>query len=87
MMAALHAMRARAPSRLICAVPVASVEAARKVACAADDVVALRTPNEFYAVGQFYRRFDQVQDAEVIGLLREAAARKAGRGAQAAERP
>jgi putative phosphoribosyl transferase len=72
MIAALHAMRARRPARLICAVPVASREAAQKVRRDADEVVALHTPELFYAVGQFYRSFMQVDDAEVIALLRDA---------------
>ena len=70
MIAALHAMRARGPRRLICAVPVASVDAVAKVRSFADEVVCLQTPAFFYAVGQFYRRFPQVDDDEVVALLR-----------------
>jgi putative phosphoribosyl transferase len=77
MIAALHALRARQPSRLICAVPVASREALAKVATYADDVVCLDVPEGFYAVGQYYRDFRQVDDAEVVALLR--AAGRAGR--------
>jgi predicted phosphoribosyltransferase len=73
MIAALHALRSRAPERLICAVPVASHEAVEKVAAYADEVVCLQTPDFFYAVGQFYRDFRQVDDAEVIALLAAAA--------------
>jgi len=73
MIAALHALRARQPSRLICAVPVASREAVAKVTPHADDVVCLDVPEGFYAVGQFYRDFRQVDDAEVVALLRMAA--------------
>ena len=69
MIAALHAMRAKGPARLICAVPVASAEAVNKVGQYADEVVCLQTPAFFYAVGQFYRRFTQVEDAEVVALL------------------
>ena len=72
MIAALHALRARQPKRLICAVPVASREAVAKVATHADDVVCLDVPEGFYAVGQFYRDFRQVDDAEVVALLRMA---------------
>jgi len=70
MIAALHAMRARGPRRLICAVPVASVDAAEKVRSYADEVVCLQTPEFFHAVGQFYFSFPQVDDEEVIALLR-----------------
>jgi predicted phosphoribosyltransferase len=73
MIAALHALKAREPERLVCAVPVASSEAIEKVRAYADEVVCLETPMFFYAVGQFYRDFRQVEDAEVIALLRAAA--------------
>jgi hypothetical protein len=70
MVAALHDLRERQPARLICAVPVASREAYVRVAAYADEVVALDTPVNFMAVGQFYREFPQVSDEEVIALLR-----------------
>jgi predicted phosphoribosyltransferase len=75
MVAALHAMRVRAPRRLICAVPVASVDAVGKVRRYADEVVCLQTPEPFHAVGQFYRSFPQVDDAEVVALLHAVAVR------------
>lgn len=76
MIAALHAMRVRHPARLICAVPVASLDAVEKVRREADEVIALHTPAMFYAVGQFYRNFPQVDDAKVMALLRSASGRR-----------
>jgi putative phosphoribosyl transferase len=73
MQAALHALRARRPRWLICAVPVASGEAVDNVSAAADEVVCLQTPADFRAVGQFYVNFPQVDDDEVISVLRSAA--------------
>ena len=70
MIAALHALRAKGPQRLICAVPVASEDALEKVRTRADEVVCLHSPPFFYAVGQFYRHFSQVDDDEVVALLR-----------------
>jgi len=70
MIAALHSLRARHPARLTCAVPVASAEAVDNVRDYADDLVVLQTPPWFRAVGQFYARFPQVDDNEVIALLR-----------------
>lgn len=78
MVAALHAVRQRNPARLVCAVPVASPESVRLVSGYADEVVCLDTPRHFAAVGQFYRWFPQLEDEEVISLLRESAARQAG---------
>ena len=69
MIAALHAMRSRAPRRLICATPVASVEALAHVREHADEVVCLQSPAYFHAVGQFYSRFPQLSDDEVVALL------------------
>lgn len=74
MVAALHAVRQRAPARLVCAVPVASEEAVELVRRHADEVVCLQVPRRFAAVGQFYRSFPQLEDEEVVRLLREAAA-------------
>jgi predicted phosphoribosyltransferase len=70
MIAALHAMRSRSPARLVCAVPVASPEAAAKVASYADEVVVLQAPESFRAVAQFYGAFPQIEDDEVVRLLR-----------------
>lgn len=70
MIAALHALRHRQPAWLVCAVPVAAPDSLERVQPLADDVVCLQAPPRFQAVGQFYRRFDQVDDDEVIALLR-----------------
>jgi predicted phosphoribosyltransferase len=69
MIAALHAVRAKAPKHLVCAVPVAAPESLENVRGYADEVVCLEAPPDFYAVGQFYREFRQVEDEEVIALL------------------
>lgn len=69
MIAALHAVRAKRPQRLICAVPVAAPESLARVRPYADELVCLASPADFHAVAQFYREFDQVEDAEVIALL------------------
>ncbi len=69
MIAALHALRAKKPQKLICAVPVASPDALEKVTPYADEMVCLYAPELFYGVGQFYTDFSQVSDEEVIALL------------------
>ena len=70
MVAALHALRAMQPLRLVCAVPVAPAETVDRVRGYCDEVVCLEAPAQFYAVGQFYQDFPQVSDEEVIDLLR-----------------
>lgn len=70
MLAALHAVRERRPGKLVCAVPVASPEAVELVRPQADEVVCLDVPPFFGAVAQFYDAFPQVEDEEVVRLLR-----------------
>ncbi|MFC5437643.1 phosphoribosyltransferase family protein [Rhodanobacter umsongensis] len=69
MRAALLAVRARKPARLVCAVPVASPRGLQSVADVVDDLVCLSAPDHFRAVGQFYANFPAVDDSEVIRLL------------------
>jgi len=73
MISALHGLRARNPARLICAVPVAPPDTLKKVEAMADEVICLEVPDYFMAVGQFYRNFSQVEDDEVIEILRDSA--------------
>ena len=72
MISALHALRAQKPARLICAVPVAPADTLEKIRPYVDEVVCLSTPMFFQAVGQFYADFPQVDDADVIDILRDA---------------
>ena len=69
MTSALRAVRAREPKKLVGAVAVASVQAARAMRQEADAMVCLKVPAEFYAVGQFFREFEQVSDEDVIRIL------------------
>lgn len=69
MAAALQAARQAAPSRLVCAVPVAARESLAAIAPLADEVVCLAQPSPFYAVGAFYEQFESVGDAEVVAAL------------------
>lgn len=72
MMSALHALRTQNPARLICAVPVAPPDTLARIRPYADEVVCLQAPPHFRAVGQFYAAFPQVEDSEVIAILRQA---------------
>ena len=68
MMAALRTVRARKPQTLVCAVPVAPQDTLDAVAALADAVVCVEVPRDFHAVGQYYRDFPQVDDAQVAAL-------------------
>jgi len=69
--AALRGVRRQKPGRLILAVPVAPPETIDALRGEADEVVCLETPEDFFAVGQFYRDFHQVSDEEVKSILRD----------------
>ena len=71
MISALHALRAKHPTKLICAVPVAPPDTVEKVKAYADEVICLETPVYFQAVGQFYAAFPQIEDDEVVEILRK----------------
>lgn len=77
LMAALTLVRARQPKKLIAAVAVAAPPALAAVRALADEVVCLATPPEFFAVGQFFADFRQVEDAEVAAILRATVLRTA----------
>ncbi len=79
MRAALMALRRRHPAKLVLAVPVAPRDTLERLRPEVDELVCLATPQPFFAVGEHYARFDQVDDAEVIAAL-DAAGRGPGPG-------
>jgi predicted phosphoribosyltransferase len=72
MRAAVQAIRARGPARVVVAVPVGSPDTCRQFVDLADEIVCARTPEHFAAVGQWYRDFSQTTDEEVKALLHSA---------------
>jgi predicted phosphoribosyltransferase len=78
MVAAIRAARKAGAERVVVAAPVASVESAALVAAEADEVAIVRTPPLLFAIGDWYRDFAQVDDAEVRRLLARAHASIAG---------
>jgi predicted phosphoribosyltransferase len=73
--AAIRAVRAKGAQHVILAAPVAPPDVSEVVTCA-DEVVCVATPEDFRAVGLWYRSFPSVGDAEVIEILDQAAARR-----------
>ena len=67
--AALRAIRRQGPRHLILAVPVSAPDSAARLREEADEVICLIEPPLLQGVGQWYRDFDQVSDAEVIATL------------------
>jgi len=67
--AALKSLEQRGVKRRIVACPVAAAETVRALATDADEVICLRTPTAFGAVGAWYDDFAPVFDSEVRELL------------------
>ncbi len=69
MRAAVQAVRQQDPAHLVVAVPTAAPGSYAEVKRQVDEIVALMTPGDFYAVGQWYEDFAQITDAEVTEFL------------------
>jgi putative phosphoribosyl transferase len=70
MQAALWAARREKPEKLITAIPVGPESTIRKIAAHADEVLCLRVPAGFMAVGSYYVHFEQTEDDEVLEILK-----------------
>jgi putative phosphoribosyl transferase len=71
MMAAVHMARNKGAEKVVVAVPVSPPETVAKLRRHADEIICLETPTNFYAIGQFYERFDQLTDEETNSILRK----------------
>jgi predicted phosphoribosyltransferase len=69
MRAAVRALRLMNPRAIIVAVPVAAASTCEEFRAEADEIVCLRTPEPFQAVGLWYDDFTQTTDEEVHELL------------------
>lgn len=71
MIAALHTVRAAGAKQIIVAVPVGAPDRIDAIRPLCDRVICLQEPEAFWAIGQFYRNFEQVEDEHVVELLRD----------------
>jgi putative phosphoribosyl transferase len=69
--AALRVVKAQRPGNVIVAVPVGAPDRLDQVGQCCDEVLCLHRPEAFWAIGQFYDDFTQVQDVQVARLLRD----------------
>lgn len=72
MMAAIHAVRVHAPSRIVVAVPVAPIETAEALRSEVDELVCPLIPDWLMSIGYWYMDFSQTSDTEVMDLLQRA---------------
>lgn len=70
-MAALRAERAERAAGLVLAAPTCAPMVAEQLNAEADRVVCVCLPDDFHAVGESYRRFDQLTDDDVVKVLDE----------------
>ncbi len=71
MIAALHWVRNAGAKEIVVAVPVGSPDRLDAIRPLCDRLVCLLEPEAFWAIGQFYRDFEQVEDSRVVELLRD----------------
>lgn len=71
MIAALKTAQGAGAKELIVAVPVGAPDRIDALRPLCDRVECLYEPTDFWAVGQFYRSFEQVSDERVVDLLRD----------------
>ncbi len=71
MMAAVRHARSLKAAEVVIAVPVGSRQACDRLDKETDDLVCPAIPEFFFAVGEWYREFPQVSDAEVQNLLEQ----------------
>jgi len=69
-LSAVHEVLAYDPEGIVLATPVASRDSIKILKPMVDEIIVLHIPEHFYAVGQFYEDFRQVEDEEVITLLK-----------------
>jgi predicted phosphoribosyltransferase len=72
LIAAIRAARLAGARRVIAAAPVASADAVARIDAEADETLFLNIPPYLTSIGEWYDDFHQVDDAEVLALLREA---------------
>ncbi len=69
LLAALRSLREKNPARLVLAVPVGPPDTFTKLEKEVDELVYVKAPENFAAVGQFYRTFSQASDREVAEIM------------------
>ena len=77
MRAAVQALREQKPAAIAVAVPVGSPDTCRDMRAEAEEVVCVRTPENFLAVGQAYDDFSPTTDDEVRAILDAVPSRQA----------
>lgn len=67
--AALLGLKKKGAKKVVLAVPVAAADSLKSLSKEVNETVCLYDPSDFMAVGQFYQKFNQTTEEEVIKLL------------------
>jgi len=79
MLAAIEEIKDRGPEKIVLVAPVIPADVAQRLKRYVDELVALDIPTVYLgAVGAYYDKFDQVDDREVIKLMKKAESAPAG---------
>jgi putative phosphoribosyl transferase len=70
MKAAIATLKMEKIGRLVVSIPVSPIQTADELRMMADEFIYLNIPEDFKAVGNYYRDFSQVSDDEVVEILR-----------------
>lgn len=74
MLAALAELKTKMPERIVVAIPVIPPDTAKVLSQYMHELIAIEMPYDYLgSVGAYYHRFDQVEDEEVIRLLKDGA--------------
>ena len=75
MRAAIAAVRKYRPSKIIVAVPVAAPQTCKAIEESVDELLCIKRPDQFHAVGLWYENFEPTPDGEIQELLRRSRSR------------
>ncbi len=68
--AAAWAVKKENPQKIILAIPVGPKDSVTEISQDADETICLRVPSYFQALSEFYRDFGQVEDDELLEILK-----------------
>jgi len=72
MVISIEIVKQQKPKKVVIAIPVGPPETIDKLNKQVDEVICLEQPEVFFAIGEFYEYFPQVEDEEAIKYLKEA---------------
>lgn len=76
MQAAIWAIQQEKPKLIILALPVGPKDSVKRLAKDADETICLKTPPFFDALSRFFMEFGQVEDEQLLEILRQADERR-----------